>query len=111
MIGLGEIHNDLYMLQAPVKESTILLPYFFHSVNNVAASISTLASMQIWHCRLGHPYLEKLTSLHENVSDFPHINKTSHFCDIYPLAKQKRLPFLNAGNMSTHIFYLIHCDI
>jgi hypothetical protein len=65
MIGLGEIHNGIYILQTPVVEHTTILPSLFHSVNNVAASVSTPTSMQIWHCRLGHPSLEKLTSLHE----------------------------------------------
>jgi hypothetical protein len=50
-------------------------------------------------------------SLHQLVPDFHNINKESHFCDVCLLAKQKRLPFPNAGHKSMHNFALIHCDI
>ena len=41
----------------------------------------------------------------------PISNKSIPFCDICPLAKQKRLPFPNAGQISANNFDLIHCDI
>ena len=50
-------------------------------------------------------------SLHHFVPNFLDINKESHFCDVCPLAKHKRLPFPNAGHKTSHNFDLIHCDI
>jgi hypothetical protein len=55
---------------------------------------------------LGHPSFDKMHFLHQVVAAFHTINKTSHFCDVCPLAKQKRLPFPNVGHKSTHVFYL-----
>jgi hypothetical protein len=73
--------------------------------------VSNLTGLQFWHCRLGHPSFDKMHFLHQFVPTFHTINTTSHFCDVCPLAKQKRPPFPNAGHKSTHVFYLIHCDI
>ena len=83
----------------------------FHSAHKTVASISNLTDLQLWHCRLGHPSVDKMHFLHQFVPTFHAINKESHFCDVCPLAKQKRLPFPNAGHKSIHNFDLIHCDI
>jgi hypothetical protein len=123
MIRLGKICNGLYILQihaldsqssqlqfaASVYQSTESIS--FHSVNNTIASVSNLTGLQLWHCRLGHPSFDRMHFLQQAVPDLHNINKDSYFCDVCPLAKQKRLYFPNAGHKSMHIFDLIHCDI
>ena len=121
IIGLGKIHNGLYILQIHAldsQSSQSIASFYqsaesvcFHSANNIVASTSNLTSLQLWHCQLGHPSFDKIHFLHQVVPKFHTINKDSHFCDVCPLAKQKRLPFPNAGHKSMHIFDLIHCDI
>jgi hypothetical protein len=120
MIGLGKLHNGLYLLQTQVNKSSCatVVPHssFFQSVphfsNNVSAPASVQStSMQLWHYRLGHPALDKLHFLSQYVQNLPISNKSIPFCDICPLAKQKRLPFPNAGHISANNFDLIHCDI
>ena len=62
MIGLGKIHNGLYILQTPVldfRSSQIASFPSFHFANNTVASVSNLTGLQLWHCRLGHPSFDK----------------------------------------------------
>jgi hypothetical protein len=123
MIGLGKIHNGLYILQLDALNSqlnklqSVVSAYPstdsfpFHSAHKTVASVSNLTDLQLWHCRLGHPSVDRMHFLHQFVPTFHAINKESHFCDVCPLAKQKRLPFPTAGHKSIHNFDLIHCDI
>jgi transposase InsO family protein len=101
------LDSQLNQLQSAASAES----FSFHSRNNTIASISNLTALQLWHCRLGHPSFDKMYSLHQLVPDFHTINKESHFYDVCPLTKQKRLPFPNAGHKSMHNFDLIHCDI
>ena len=41
---------------------------------------------------------------------FVQCNKTA-YCDICPIAKQKRLPFFSSTHVSNLPFDLIHCDL
>ena len=67
--------------------------------------------MQLWHYRLEHSSFDKLHFLHSYVQNLPSMNKNASFCDICPLAKQKRFPFPNKGHMCLNNFDLIYCDI
>uniref|UniRef100_A0A2N9GTP1 Reverse transcriptase Ty1/copia-type domain-containing protein n=1 Tax=Fagus sylvatica TaxID=28930 RepID=A0A2N9GTP1_FAGSY len=69
MIGLGKLHNGLYLLQTPVNKlvCATVVPHSsrFQSVphfsNNVYVSASVQStSMQLWHYRLGHPWHYRL---------------------------------------------------
>lgn len=62
----------------------------------------------IWHQRLGHPSINVLKhiSFIEN-----QIDGFDDHCDICPLAKQQRLPFLPSKIQTSHIFQIIHVDI
>jgi hypothetical protein len=114
MIGLGKIHNGLYILDSPklvLRSSQSAGSISFHSINNTVASVSNLTGTQLWHCRLGHPSFDRMQFLHKAVPDLHFLNKSSHFCDVCPLAKHKRLPFPNTGHKTSHTFDLIHCDI
>jgi hypothetical protein len=117
MIGLGKLHNGLYLLESPTLQSTLQSSliqsshFSSHSVNNSVASVSNLAGTKLWHCRLGHPSHDRMQLLHKLVPDIHSINKDFNFCDVCPLAKHKRLPFPNDGHKTSHVFDLIHCDI
>ena len=64
----------------------------------------------IRHLRLGHPSNAKLNLLKSNNVQICDSNK-DFFCDVCPLAKQKRLPFNGSLHISKNCFYLIHCDL
>ena len=63
MIGLGKLHNGLYLLQTQVNQSSCTNLLHQHSVSHVSPFINNtfvsasvqLTSMQLWHYRLGHP--------------------------------------------------------
>jgi hypothetical protein len=63
MIGLGKLHNGLYLLQTQVNQSSYTNLLHQHSVSHVSPFINNtfvsasvqLTSMQLWHYRLGHP--------------------------------------------------------
>jgi hypothetical protein len=125
MIGLGKLHNGLYMLQTSMDHSSSasLFPQFSfskfspHSSNNTSLPASVQCTneqpttMQLWHYRLGHSSFDRLQFLHQYVQNLPTINKTTPFCNVCPLAKQKRVSFPNAGHICKTNFELIHCDI
>ena len=125
MIGLGKLHNGLYLLQTSMDQSssTNLFPQISlsksstHSSNNTSLPASVQCtneqptSMELWHYRLRHSSFDRLQFLHQYVQNLPFINKTTPFCDVCFLTKQKRLSFPNAGHICKTNFELIHCDI
>jgi transposase InsO family protein len=113
MIGLGKLHNGLYLLESPTVQSRFTKSFHssFHSAINIVASVGNLTGTRLWHCRLGHPSHDRMQLLHNVVPDIQSINKDFNFCDVCPLTKHKRLPFPNDGHKTSHIFHLIHCDI
>ena len=64
----------------------------------------------IWHLRLGHPSNAKLNLLKYNNVQICDLNE-DFFCDVCPLAKQKRLPFNESLHIFENYFDLIHCDL
>jgi hypothetical protein len=115
MIGLGKLQNGLYLLQTSLDHSSAAKLHQasispFNKVALVSAPVQ-FTPMQLWHYRLGHSSFDKLHFLHSYVQNLPSMNKNASFCDICPLAKQKRLPFPNKGHMCLNNFDLIHCDI
>ena len=59
---------------------------------------------------MGHPSISKTDSIID-VLGLKQKNKGVFHCDIYPLDKQKRLPFLSQNNMSDNAFDLLHIDV
>ena len=75
-----------------------------HVINNVIVSSSSL-----WHRRLGHPFDAKLSCVKNVISDTVYtFNKD---CEIFSLAKHKRLPFPFHNHLFYSSFDMIHCDI
>lgn len=86
-----------------------------YSLNGVPAATpptSMLASVDLWHRRLGHPNPAVLASM---LSEFTiPCNRDSHnsvFCESCQLGKHVRLPFSSSSSCSTYPFELIHCDL
>ena len=125
MIGVGEVHDGLYLLQHSPSD-TYAIPtlsqatpsfqsifnFVFHSIFNktlpyVINNVKIPAS--VWYSRLRHPSDDKISVL-KNV--FPGITPISNeICEICPLAKHKRLHFPFHNHVSKFPFDLIHCDI
>jgi hypothetical protein len=100
-IGVDEERDGLFYLlhsDPPVPVSSV---FSVLSINNV--------SDDLWHYRLGHLSSSRLAIFHKFV---PVISvNPNHICTVCPLAKQKRLPFVDSNSVSNIIFDLIHCDI
>ena len=92
VIGMGEVSAGLYLLK-----------------NNDKENVVNMVNTERWHKRLGHPSEEKLRCLGEILGCNKSCNNAP--CNVCPLAKQKRLPFVSANNISNKPFELIHCDI
>ncbi|KAL5543790.1 hypothetical protein UlMin_007574 [Ulmus minor] len=98
MIGKGDKVQDLYVLNIQC----------LHSVSN--AFVNNV-SAHIWHNRLGHISFKRLDSLKDQLKcDVTRLHK-SEPCYIFPLAKQRRLPFESNNHLSKFPFDLVHCDI
>ncbi|XP_022152756.1 uncharacterized protein LOC111020399 [Momordica charantia] len=98
MIGKAESWHGLYLLSVELYAALTIV------VCNSA--------YHTWHNRLGHPSPKHLFAL-KNVLHIDSVSKhDSDFpCEIFPLAKQKRLRFESHNNISVYSFDLIHCDV
>ena len=115
MIGVGKLHNNLYLLQASIdcktisKASSILQSVFSSFVHSVY-NIPIVSMTYLWHLRLGHVSDNKLNALHNAFPDVIqfHSNKD---CILCPIAKQKKLLFPSFNHLSDHPFDVMHCDV
>ena len=110
MIGIGEVHHGLYLLQrldcvGPL--SNHLIKHKLGSSSHFANDVSSMP--RIWHFRLGHPSLNKLVSLQDSLSIS--FDTCTDICNICPMAKQKRLSFPFNNNFFDSPFDLVHVDI
>ena len=112
---MGQASDGLYLLQSGSTQSLSSLDDFLacHNLSTVSNSFSATTSANtlssLWHSRLGHPSNSRLQAL---VHFFPFLkNSCNNTCTIYPLAKQKRLPFPFNNNLSTFAFDLLHMDV
>ena len=67
------------------------------------------ASDMLWHFRMGHAPLSRL-SLIEAIS-FDVKNKDHAYCNICPKAMQKRKSFPTRTTVSSYAFEMLHCDL
>ena len=86
-----------------------------YSINGGLAAAppsSMLATVDLWHRRLGHPNSVTLSFL---LSDFSiPCTKDSHnstLCESCQQGKHVRLPFSSSSSFSTFPFELLHCDL
>ncbi|XP_019095655.1 PREDICTED: uncharacterized protein LOC109130513 [Camelina sativa] len=102
IIGKGVLIHCLYILEHHDIST---------SANSVSASFSGSLQVdgRVWHQRLGHPSSVKLQYMSGTLP--MSISSSSHDqCDICPLAKQKKLPFVSHSKLSHLPFDLIHID-
>jgi hypothetical protein len=116
MIGMGREQNGLYLLEQSLDFSHALpAPISYTAFNKALYSLSSVKvntdSFHTWHCRLGHPSRSRMSSLSHVMPTVSQDNSADFVCNIYPLAKQKRLPFSNNNNLSSCPFDLVHVDI
>ena len=118
--GLGKKQRGLYTLQfastsLPRSVSDVLSKLSSHSFVNSVASCnpnSILDNISLWHSKLGHPSIQRMSLLQSIVPGIVSCNNNKTFdCTICPFAKQKRLPFDCSIHISTSRFDLIHVDI
>lgn len=99
VIGKDDLIQGLYVyhtvLSSPSCSNTVAL---CTPVNNTAT---------VWHNRLGH-LSDHILKIVGNKIDFPFPSKS---CQICPLAKFRKLPFIAHNNYTASSFDLIHCDI
>ena len=101
MIGKGDLHRNLYILDLHSLVSSPL-EYFCGSLS---------VDGNLWHQRLGHPSAVKLQLLSDSLCiprSLTHLD--SHY-QVCPLAKQKHLSFLFKNILSAHAFDLLHLDV
>ena len=95
MIGLAEAESGLYNLHKPLDHIPKGSP--------PRSTIKSYAvATNLWHLRLGHIPTSKINLLN-NIDPSVTINNNS-ICEIYPLAKQKRLPFSLSVNQFVAAF-------
>ena len=109
---MGKLRNNLYLLQTSkncksASEATIVLESVFKSFAHFVSNTSNVNKPYFWHLRLGHVSDDKLQYCISDVSSV-HSNKE---CVVCPIAKLKRLPFLDSNHIYEHAFDLIHCDV
>ncbi|GMI65892.1 hypothetical protein HRI_000258500 [Hibiscus trionum] len=98
MIGKGELHQGLYLLQSSCSSNS-----FF--VNN------TIFNSSSWHDRLGHPSNRVLHSLKDILHFSDHKQLSCDSCKVCPMAKQKNLSFPLSVSSTSSPFELLHADI
>jgi hypothetical protein len=89
---IGRQRNGLYLL-LPLNSSHFCLQSNSkdsHILNSVKTSTD---SFHLWHCRLGHPFLSRMSLLCKIVPYVTCSNNSTPFCTVCPMEKQKRLPF------------------
>jgi len=104
MIGFAKMYHRLYVLENPKGPGKHFAPDLI-SINSVSVN-----KVNDWHFSLGHLSKDKLSVLS---TKFEYISSKicDDFCQICPLAKQKRLPFPISTSSSNKFFYLLHMDI
>ncbi|XP_075652640.1 uncharacterized protein LOC142623058 [Castanea sativa] len=97
MIGMGKLHNNIYLLQASsnctsISGASSILKSVFSSLVHSVSSIPVVSKPYLWHLRLGHVFDNKLSAL------------LNHFPD-------KKLPFPSFNHISHDAFDIVHCDV
>ncbi|KZV15509.1 hypothetical protein F511_38613 [Dorcoceras hygrometricum] len=97
-IGTGRRVGDLYILNSPSSPRM-----------KVCATVHS--KTQLWHYRLGHISLPRLSILGDVIQESFSNNEALSACEICHLSKQKRLPFISNNTVVDSCFDLVHIDI
>ena len=77
---------------------------------SIAAVVSSLPSLALWHSRLGHVSSSRVQQL-ASKGPLGSMSKDNFDCTSCQLGKQPALPFNNSESISNRIFELIHFDV
>jgi hypothetical protein len=101
MIGSAREHEGLYYLNLSNNSAYVAaLDGLHHPI---------IPTQAIWHFRLGHLSLSRMTTLH---SKFPYVTvDQTGICDICHLAKHRKLPYNNSFSRADKAYDVIHFDI
>jgi hypothetical protein len=106
-IGMDEEKAGLFYL---LQDNKV---YALHSIpsfeQHVAFNSIKRPSLDVWHYRLGHPFVFRLQLLYKHVSEI--LCKLESVSSICPMAKQHKLSFLVSTSILKFPFDLVHCDI
>ena len=119
---MGEVHDGLYLLQqnpsdayiSPINSGSSFQSLFnsvFKSVLNKSQSPiinNVVVPSSLWHLKLGHPSNAKLSSLKNVLSDV--VCTFNKDCEIFPLAKHKKLSFSFLNHISKFPSDIVHCE-
>ncbi|KAG7598819.1 F-box associated interaction domain [Arabidopsis suecica] len=95
LIGAGEQLNGLYFFRG--LGDTMMI----HAMD--------VQSVDVWHCRLGHPASKTMEML--KLSNSSSSSFDSKSCDVCIRAKQTRDAFPLSINKTSEVFELVHCDL
>ena len=112
MIGVGEMHHGLYLLQRKLSSSSSKHPslsQYLSPLKSILIVNSVVDMPKLWHSRLGHPSFNKLLPIKDVLPSFS--QSCDDICTVCPLAKHKRLPFPTHNEISKFPFDLIHIDV
>ena len=76
----------------------------------VAAAVSSIPSLALWHARLGHTSSSRVQQLASR-GLLGSVSTENFDCVSCQLGKQPALPFNSSESISTYIFDLIHSDV
>ncbi|XP_023920081.1 uncharacterized protein LOC112031589 [Quercus suber] len=90
-IGVGKLHNNLYLLQAPsdcrsLSGAPSILQSIFNSLVHSVSSFPIVSKSYLWHLRLGHVSDSKLSALHNHFPDVIQFQSNKN-CVLCPIAK------------------------
>lgn len=121
--GVGECRNGLYYLINDCIESVVetlkilcVQASVFNAIHDSAQAPSgwleqkELSSTMLWHLRLGHVPLKKLTLMGFNTKPAGTSNPLA-ICVTCPLGKLTKLPFSHSQSHACSPFELIHIEI
>jgi len=116
-VAVGREAHGLYILDKAlvrtVQIDTACFPRFksvLHTANLTSScnQASQQISAEVWHRRVGHLPYKKLRTL--SLTIVFKDSKHDMFCDVWPKARQQRLPFTVSTTASSHAFELVHVD-
>ncbi|MCH80704.1 retrovirus-related Pol polyprotein from transposon TNT 1-94, partial [Trifolium medium] len=114
VIGKSDLAHGLYFLKAGPESTSMSLCLPFNKSNLQLPNCNSVGqnSVSVWHARLGHLSDPVLKSIHNKVPDlFTSNSSLTESCQVCPLAKFHRLPFISNNNHADLPFDLIHCDV
>ncbi|CAN1146609.1 Retrovirus-related Pol polyprotein from transposon TNT 1-94 [Linum perenne] len=107
-IGLTKVHRGLYSLYSPSLNPKSSMSSNLSFAGSVQLNFQP-HSLDLWHCRLGHPSQSRIQLIHNS---HPQVS-ASHVSHCQPchLAKQRCLPFPISTSHAQSPFELVHMDI